>query len=236
MNELAQLLSPTFLIVAAGVPFGIAAIVFVLYRRGPSGTLVFGMPLSWAEPIEIRLVLYLMFAAVLGVAGLIPRILYPVAPDGSAFAALLLALTVLTVLLDFAFGYAAAGTLLQAAMGTRGRPPFWFSRYLGPVDSAIMTLGDFVARLLLHHGPTPARRPSKEAEIDFENDALELEAESVEPTPQSRAPRVNRRDPHAVARERIDRAIAEYESQLTPAQLERYLLMKEIVEYLKGRG
>ena len=99
-----------------------------------------------------------------------------------------------------------------------------------------MTLGDFVARLLLHQGPTPARRPPKEAEIDFENDALELEAESVEPTPQSRAPRVNRRDPHAVARERIDRAIAEYESQLTPAQLERYLLMKEIVEYLKGRG
>ncbi|MFW6103402.1 MAG: hypothetical protein ACOC7M_03770 [Chloroflexota bacterium] len=235
MNELAQLLSPTFLIVAAGLPFGIGAIIFVLYRRGPSGTLVFGMPLSWAEPIEIRLVLYLIFAAVLGVVALIPRILYPVVPEGSAIAGLLLAFIVIAVLLDFALVYAAAGTLLQAAMGTRGRPPFWFSRYLGPLDSAIMTLGDVVARMLLHQGPTPVRRPPREAEISFENDALEPEAEVVEPVPQPRAPRVNRRDPYAVARERIDRVIAEYESQLTPSQLEKYLLMKEIVEYLKGR-
>lgn len=235
MNELAQLLSPTFLIVAAGLPFGIGAIIFVLYRRGPSGTLVFGMPLSWAEPIEIRLVLYLVFAAVLGIVGLVPRLLYPVASDVPTFAALLLALTVLAAVLDFAFVYAAAGTLLQAAMGTRGRPPFWFSRYLGPLDSAIMTLGDVVARMLLHQGPTPVRRPSREAEISFENDALEPEVEVVEPVPQSRAPRVNRRDQYAVAREHIDRVIAEYESQLTPSQLEKYLLMKEIVEYLKGR-
>ena len=254
MNTIAQLLDPVLLVVAAAVPFAIGAILFLLYRRGPdSMDMRPGLPLSWAEPMEIRLVLYFLFAAIWGVIAFVFRVLYEVSPEESIIALVPLLLLVAAFLLDAAFAYAAAGTLLQAALGTRGRPPFWFSRLLGPMDSAIMTFGDMIGGLLLNTG-APAQRPVAEpAELAFETDELDLDipprgrrrASSAGPgtaaaTAEASAPplraRVNRKDPYAVARDRLDTRITEYENRLTQADREKYLLMKELVEYLKGRG
>jgi len=233
MNVISQLFDPVLLILAAGLPFGVGAILFVLYHRGPATSIVPGMPLSWAEPVEIRLVLYLLFAAVWGVVALVPRVVYLAAPEGSAIAVVLLLLTAVAFLFDVAFVYAAVGTLLHAAFGTRGRPPFWFSRVLAPLDSTIMTFGDLFARVMLPQGGGATARRAPEVEIEFESESLAPE-EAPQPG-RPRSTRANRRDPYAAARERIDTTLAEYESRLSPAQLEKYLLMKEIVAYLRGR-
>jgi hypothetical protein len=232
MNTIAQLLDPALLILAAGLPFGVGAIIFALYRRGPGVSIFPGAPLSWAEPVEIRLVLYLLFAAIFGVVAFVPRILYLAAPDDSAAAGILLTLAVLAFVLDLAFVYASAGTLLHAALGTRGRPTFWFSRVLAPLDSAVMGIGDGMARLLLRTGTT-ASRPAPARALDFESERLDLEPDEESPVAAPpRQQRANRRDPYAVARERLNLILSDYESRLTPAQQERYLLMKEIVSYL----
>lgn len=257
MNTIAQLFDPVLLVVAAALPFAIGAILFLLYRRGSDSTgMRPGLPLSWAEPMEIRLVLYFLFAAIWGVLAFVFRVLFAVVPDGSFIAVLPLLLVVAAFLLDAAFAYAGAGTLLQAALGTRGRPPFWFSRLLAPVDSAIMTLGDVLGGLLLNVGVPVQRHFAEPAEIAFETDEIDFDipprdrrtvsstdkattaatAEAPAPPVPPVQARVNRKDPYAVALDRLDTIIADYENSLTPADREKYLLMKEMVEYLKGRG
>jgi len=180
--------------------------------------------LSWAEPVEIRMVFYLLIAALWGAFSLVFRAFYEVPSEGSGAAWLFLVLVILTSLGTVCFYYAAAGSLLQAAMGTRGRPAFWFSRYLFWLDGAIMNLGDFLAGWLV--------RPSGSETI--EDTVLPLDDEEA-PVPtreprQSAGPPRRRGNP---VRERLDMAIKEYEESLSLVQLEKLRLMRELIESLK---
>ncbi len=237
MNAIAQLFDPILLMLAAASPFGIGSILFVLYRRGPSSVgMRPGLPLSWAEPIEIRIVIYLLFAAIWGVIAFALRILHVAVPEGGVAAGLLLVLTMAAFFFDMAFVYAAAGTLLQAALGSRGRPPFWFSKALSPLDTLLMTIGDVLASVLLRQRPALRHAPAETTELDFETETLGVGQPGTKPAMSPlHTPRVKREDPYAVAKERLDSIVADYQRRLTPAQREKYLLMREIVEYLRGR-
>lgn len=169
------------------------------------------------------MVLYLVLAALWGTVALVLRLLYAVPSPGAALAGVFLVGVVLASLCTVCFYYAAAGTLLQAALGSRGRPPFWVSRYLSRLDGAIMSFGDVLAGWLLHPAPASAARA----------EYIELPEED-EPVPQKRPraarPRGQNRD---LTRERLDLALTDYEASLTPEQLEKLRFMRRTMESLK---
>jgi len=176
MNTIADVLSPPLLAALAGVTLGVGAVLFVMSRRGEGAAIDFGVPLSWAEPIELRLVLYLILGATCGTCALILRLLFGFLSITSVvFGWLLIAGIALGFLLNLAFFYAAAGTLLQAALGTMGRPPYWFSGLLSPVDGRIMDVGDAMGGVLFRPPPVRERRPKRRRpaydEYEYETDA-----------------------------------------------------------------
>ncbi len=165
MNTVSDVLSPTLLAVFAAMCLGVGAILFVLLRRGGLTTDL-GVPLSWSEPVEVRLMLYLILAAFCGACALVLRILQAFPAEGSLLAWALLVLVAIGFLLNLAFFYAAMGALLQAAVGTRGRPPYWFTRLLSPVDGAIMNVGDRLGGILFHPAPALERRRARTSYYD----------------------------------------------------------------------
>ena len=221
METIAGLLTPPLLAVGAGLALGLGAVLFVVSRRGMAAAISLRVPLSWTEPVEVRMVLYLLFAALWGMAALVSRLLYGLPSPGSAVASIFVLVTMLASLCMVCFYYAAAGTLLQGALGSRGRPPFWFSRYLTRVDGAVMSFGDLLSDWLLH--PATATRVE-----DIQVPGAE------EPDPRqsrsSAAPRVQKRD---MTRERLDLVLTEYESFLTPDQLQKLRFIRETTEALK---
>lgn len=186
MNAIASVVSPTLLAVFAILSFAIGAILFLISRRG--GTSIdLRVPLSWAEPAELRVVLYLILGACSSVLALVLRLLLPFATEGLFLAWLLLVLAVVGLLGTLTFFYAAMGSLLQAAFGTRGRPPFWFSRFLSPIDGAIMNVGDFVSGLLFHAAPS-RKRPMRRRRV-FEDEFEELVFDDAPPRRPGARPR-----------------------------------------------
>lgn len=179
MNVIAAVVSPTLLAVFASLSLGIGALLFVVSRRGGTG-IDLRVPLSWSEPAELRVILYLILGAVSSALALVLRLVLVLPAEGSFLAWLLLALTILGLLLTLAFFYAAMGSLLQAAFGTRGRPPFWFWRFLSPIDGAIMNLGDVLSAALFH--PAPSReRPVRSRRREFDDEYAELDYDEVVP-------------------------------------------------------
>ena len=147
--------------------------LFAMGRRDGNGAIELGTPLSWSEPPELRLVLYLLLGAVCGSGAFIGRIIFGLVLPSGVAGWLLVVLIALGFLANIAFFYAAAGSLLQAALGTRGRPPYWFSRLLSPVDGLVMDAGDFISGLLFRPAPVqqvrrPRRRIRYEDELDYE--------------------------------------------------------------------
>ena len=195
MNAIASVVSPTLLAVFAILSFAIGAILFLLSRRG--GTSIdLRVPLSWAEPAELRVVLYLVLAACSSACALVLRLLFPLATEVLAW--LLLVLAVAGLLGTLTLFYAAMGSLLQAAFGTRGRPPFWFSRFLSPIDGTIMNVGDFLSGLLFHAAPSRERPVRRRRVFDDEYEELVFEdlpprRSGVRPRPASGTGTVRRR-------------------------------------------
>ncbi len=223
METIAGLLTTPLLAVGAGLALGLAAVLFVMYRRGVDVAIGLRVPLSWAEPVEVRMVLYLVLAALWGTVALVSRLLYAVPSPGSALAGVFLVGAALASLCTVCFYYAAAGTLLQAALGSRGRPPFWFSRYLSRLDGGIMSFGDLLAGWLLH--PAPGRQAE-----DLELPEPEDDEPVAERRPRVTRPRGEHRD---LTRDRLDQALTDYEASLTPAQLEKLRFMRRTMESLK---
>lgn len=223
METIADLLTAPLIAVGAGLALGLGAVLFVVQKRGMVAAIGRRVPLSWAEPVEVRMVLYLLIAALWGTVSLVLRLLYAVPSPGSVLAGFFLVAAVLSSLCMVCFYYAAAGTLLQAALGSRGRPPFWLTRYLSRLDGAIMSFGDLLAGWLLHPAPTSAAR----------HEYIEL-VEEDEPVSENR-PRVvrPRGDNRDLTRERLDVALTEYEESLTPSQLEKLRFMRRTMESLK---
>ena len=300
MSTIANLFSPPLLAAFCGVTLGAGAVLFVLVRRDAGGPIELRAPLSWSEPVEVRMVLYLILGATCGTLALIARLLFASLPVGSVSAWLVLALVVIGFLCNLAFFYAAGGSMLQAAMGTPGRPSFWFSGLLSPLDAAIMDVGDVLARFIFHPSPSrprrrsraryaaddnfddeyerpsrrrapradkfddeydrpPPRRAPRAEEFDDEYDRPprarsprvddtpayrpnrtivpegdEMEQELPYPIGEEVAPRRSGRGRNAqardVLRERLDLAIQEWESSLTPAQREKLREMRVLVE------
>jgi len=170
MNTIASLFSPTLLGVFACLTLGVAAVLFMLARRGENGVIELRAPLSWSDPVEVRLVLYLLLGAMSGVTALVLRLLFVLPAAGSFVSWLLLLLVLLCFLFNLAFFYAAMGSLLQGAVGTRGRPPFWFTPLLGPVDGVIMDAGDILARIFFTPAPTTSRRRRRRYEYEDDYD------------------------------------------------------------------
>jgi len=221
METIAGLLTPSLLAVGAGLALGLGAVLFIVHRRGMEATIGLQVPLSWAEPAEVRMVLYLLFAAFWGTVALASRLLYGAPSPGSALAVVFFVVAALALLCAVCFYYAAAGTLLQAALGSRGRPAFWFSRHLSRMDGAVMSFGDLLSGWLLH--PASATQ-AEDIELETADEAI----------PQRRPPVVvPRQEKRDLTREKLDLALREYESFLTPAQLKKLLLMREITESLK---
>jgi hypothetical protein len=221
METIAGLLTPSLLAVGAGLALGLGAVLFIVHRRGMEATISLRVPLSWAEPAEVRMVLYLLFAAFWGTAALASRLLYGAPSPGSALALVFLVVAVLASLCALCFYYAAAGTLLQAALGSRGRPAFWFSHHLSPMDRVVMSFGDLLSGWLLH--PASAVQ-AEDIELQTADEAI------VQRRPPVVVPHEEKRD---LTREKLDLALREYEASLTPAQLKKLLLMREITESLK---
>ena len=176
MNTIAGVLSPPLLAAFAGVTLGVGAILFVMSRRGEGTAIDFGVPLSWAEPIEVRLVLYFILGATCGTCALMLRLLLGfLSVTSLVLGWLLIAGIVLGFLLNLAFFYAAAGTLLQAALGTMGRPPYWFSGLLSFLDGRIMDVGDAMGGVLFRPPPVRERRVKRRRPVydnyEYETDA-----------------------------------------------------------------
>ncbi len=193
MTTIATVFTPTLLAVFAGLALGTGAVLFVLSRRGGQG-IDLRVPLSWSEPAELRIIMYLILGAVCGAAALVFRLLYAFAADVPIAALVLLVLAVLGFVANLAFFYAAMGSLLQAAFGTHGRPPFWFSRFLSPVDGAIMNVGDILSGALFHPAPVRQRKPARRFEDEYED--LEFDEEAPprrRSRPVTARPRVVRR-------------------------------------------
>jgi hypothetical protein len=176
MNTIAGVLSPALLAAFAGVTLGVGAILFVMNRRSEGAAIDFGVPLSWAEPIEVRLVLYLILGATCGTCALMLRLLLGfLSVTSLVLGWLLIAGIVVGFLLNLAFFYAAAGTLLQAALGTMGRPPYWFSGLLSFLDGRIMDVGDAMGGVLFRPPPVRERRVKRRKpaydDYEYETDA-----------------------------------------------------------------
>lgn len=177
MNTIGGLLSPSLLAALSVVTLGAGGVLFLLARRSGDMSLDVGAPLSWAEPVELRLVLYFLLGAIFGNLALVLRLVLGTLGEPSVGAWLLLAVVVGGFIANLAFLYAAAGSLLQAALGTRGRPPFWFFSTLSALDGVVMDLGDIIAGILFH--PAPARgfrrgrRHAYEDELGLEDDYVE---------------------------------------------------------------
>jgi len=169
MNTVAAVLSPALLAVFAVLSLGFGGLLFFMARRGDAGVIENDAPLSWAEPVEVRLVLYLMLAAVCGTAALIIRLILGFAGVTGFAGWSLLVLVAIGLLSCLAFLYAAGGSLLQGALGTRGRPPFWLWRFMSPLDGLIMDAGDVLARILFHPAP-PRERRRRQRSYDYEDD------------------------------------------------------------------
>jgi len=185
MDMIAGVFSPPLLAVLCCIAVATAAVLFVLARRGGGGILDLRTPLSWADPVEIRLVLYLILGAACGAGALVIRLLFEMATAGSILGWLLLVLVLLGFVGNLAFFYAAAGSLLQAALGSRGRPPFWFSPLLSAVDGLIMDAGDYLTRILIN--PAPVNPMRRERVRERYNDGLD--AGYYDAPPQRRAGR-----------------------------------------------
>ncbi|NLE95171.1 MAG: hypothetical protein GX600_05750 [Dehalococcoidia bacterium] len=197
MNTVAGLLSPALLAALACATLGVGAVMFVLSRRGNEGAIDLTMPLSWAEPAELRLVLYFLLGAMFGVAALVLRIVLGLLTPTGLGAWALLFLVAAGFVMNLAFIYAAAGCLLQAALGTRGRPPFWFSRLLSPLDGVIMDIGDIVAGVLFQPAPVRDQRRTRrgrryEDDFDYYDEPCERPRRAVRYERMER-PRVARR-------------------------------------------
>jgi len=176
MNTIAGVLSPPLLAAFAGVTLGVGAILFVMSRRGEGTAIDFGVPLSWAEPIEVRLVLYFILGATCGTCALMLRLLLGfLSVTSLVLGWLLIAGITLGFLMNLAFFYAAAGTLLQAALGTMGRPPYWFSGLLSFLDGHIMDVGDAMGGVLFRPPSVRERRVKRRKpaydDYEYETDA-----------------------------------------------------------------
>ncbi len=270
MDTIAGIFSPPLFASLCGVAVGAAAILFVLSRRGEGAILDLRVPLSWAEPAEVRLVIYLLLAAACGAGALILRLFVSLTTSGSFIGWLLLVVVFFEFLGTLAFFYAAAGCLLQAALGSRGRVPFFFSPILAILDGAVMDVGDAVARVLFTPAPVRSRRRDRERErydLDFDSpyedemprrrpsggaaprrpaarraaadydDVAEVADEYALPiegeVATRRARGVRRGPPRDLLRERLDRAIEDYEDSLTPVQLEKLRVMRSLLESLR---
>ena len=233
METIADIVSPPLLAACAALALGIGAALFFIYRRGAHATLMLGAPLSWTEPIEIRLVLYMLFASACATVALMFRFLFMLPGEGSAMAGLLLVITVLWALLMVAFFYATAGTLLQAALGVRGRPEYWFGRWLSPLDRGIMSLGDMAGRLVLRPAPSKRRaEPVPDEPVSAPAEQAEQYEQEDEPRTRRPAGRT-RRTPEEIARERLDAALISYEASLNSGQLEKLHYIRAVTEWLK---
>ena len=229
METLASIFSPPLLAVCAGLGLVLGALLFFVYRRGASGSLMLQAPLSWTEPIEVRLVLYSLFASASATVALLFRLIYMVPSPGSRMAGFLLFLTAVASLLMVGFFYATAGTLLQAALGARGRPQYWFTKYLGTLDQSIMTAGDWIGRLILRPAPVQRQWYGASAVDEHPDDRAEVVDEPRKPRPVARS----RRTAQDIARERLDAALAAYEASLTADQLDKLRYMRMVTEQLK---
>jgi hypothetical protein len=219
------------LALCAGLALGVGAVLFVVDQRGADAVIRLRVPLGDSEPIEVRLILYLVFGAVWGTGALFFRLLYMLPPEGSNGAGLLLVAALLMFLGNLTFFYAALGSLLQAALGTDGRPPFWFARYLSWFDDLVMDAGDMMARVLVRPAGAPTRTAgrARDAEVPFE--AESITPESVEKQPVATQPR--RRNAQELARERLELALEQYEASLTAGQKDKLQVMRDIVEWIR---
>jgi len=227
----AAIFAPPVLALCAGLALGVGAVLFVVYRRGADAVISLRVPLSYSEPIEVRLILYLVFGAVWGTGALFFRLLYMVPPEDSTGAGLLLVVAVLMFLINLTFFYAALGSLLQAALGTDGRPPFLFARYLSWFDDLVMDAGDMMAQVLVRPAGTPTRAAgrARNAEVPFEAESMTPESDDSGAVPAETIPRSSR----DFARERLELALEQYDASLTPGQKEKLQLMRDIVEWIK---
>lgn len=230
LNTAAAIFAPPILALLAGLALGVGAVLFVVYRRGADAVISLRVPLSWTEPIEVRLILYLVFGAVWGTGAVLFRLLYILPREGSVIAGLLLLASILLTLGNLTFFYAALGSLLQAALGTTGRPPFLFSRFLSWFDNLVMDAGDLVASVLLRPAgaQTRGRKQAMEVEVPFESEVVA----PVSRESRTSAAELRARQARDLARARIDLALEHYEQALTPSQREKLRLMREIVESL----
>jgi hypothetical protein len=175
----------------------------------------------------------MLFASAFATIALLFRFLFMLPGEGSAMAGLLLVITVLWTLLMVAFFYATAGTLLQAALGVRGRPEYWFGRWLSPLDRGVMSLGDTAGRLVLRPAPSK-RRTERVHDEPVAAPAEDAEEDEYEDEPRKRRPASRtRRTPQEIARERLDAALISYEASLNSDQLEKLHYIRSVTEWLK---
>lgn len=194
LNSVSGLLTPSLLAATGCGTLGVGAVLFILSRRGNEMTIDFSVPLSWAEPVELRLVAYFLLGSVAGIAGLLLRLAFGTLTSTEFAAWALLVLVAIGFLMNLFFIYAAAGCLLQAAMGTRGRPAFWFTRLLSPLDGLIMDIGDVLAMLLFRPATVTEmrRRDGRyryEDDLDYGDEYYRRPHRPARPRPVARAPR-----------------------------------------------
>ncbi len=230
MATVAAIFAPPVLALCAGLALGVGAVLFVVYRRGADAVISLRVPLSYSEPIEVRLILYLVFGAVWGTGALFFRLLYMLPAEGSNGAGLLLVVALLMFLANLTFFYAALGSLLQAALGTDGRPPFWFARYLSWFDDFVMDAGDMMAQVLVRPAGAPTRTAgrARNAEVPFEAEAITPEPDETQPV----AAQARRKNAQDLARERLELALEQYDASLTPGQKQKLQMMRDIVEWI----
>jgi len=222
LTRLGSLLSPSFFAILAGLSLTAAALLFVAGRHNAADSQVTGIKLSELEPTEYRGTGYLILAFGCSMIGLVLSFIFAAISTSFVGSLSFVILLLLFFIFTLCFLYAGGGTLFRAATGQKGGVVYWFFPFMRYIDTAIARFGDLITTGLFRQ----SWRPRVVTKIGSPAEAVKETSITVMPGEKKAKPDKDM--------ERLQYVLAEYESQLTPEQREKFVELRRIAEELRS--